>query len=166
MKSHTRRHKLRELLVLTLLGVLMYVSQVIMAPLTNIELVSFLIIIVARKFGFKSLLSVYIFVFLEIFTYGLAEWVICYLYVWAILAVIVCLFRKIESPIFYTLLCSAFGFLFGTLCSPVSFIMGGFGYGISWLISGLRFDLLHGCGNFLLTFFLYKPIWAVAKKVL
>ena len=166
LKSHTRRHKLREAIVLTLLGVLMYVSQVIMAPLTNIELVSFLIIIVARKFGFKSLFSVYIFVFLEIFTYGLAEWVICYLYVWAIFAVIISLFRKIDNLIFYTIVCAAFGFLFGTLCSPVSFIIGGFGYGISWIISGLRFDFLHGCGNFLLTFLLYKPISKTMEKAL
>jgi len=137
-----------------------------MASLPNIELVSFLIIIVARKFGFKSLFSVYIFVFLEVLTYGFAQWVISYLYVWAILAVLVCLFRKIESPIFYSVLSSGFGFLFGVLCSPVSFFVGGFGYGISWIISGLWFDFLHGCGNFLLTFLLYKPITKVLNKAI
>ncbi|MBE6787371.1 MAG: hypothetical protein E7537_03380 [Ruminococcaceae bacterium] len=166
MKSHIHLPKLRETIVITLLGVLMYVSQVIMASLPNIELVSFLIIIVARKFGFKSLFSVYIFVFLEVLTYGFAQWVISYLYVWAILAVLVCLFRKIESPIFYSVLSSGFGFLFGVLCSPVSFFVGGFGYGISWIISGLWFDFLHGCGNFLLTFLLYKPITKVLNKAI
>jgi len=166
LKSHIHLPKLRETIVITLLGVLMYVSQVIMASLPNIELVSFLIIIVARKFGFKSLFSVYIFVFLEVLTYGFAQWVISYLYVWAILAVLVCLFRKIESPIFYSVLSSGFGFLFGVLCSPVSFFVGGFGYGISWIISGLWFDFLHGCGNFLLTFLLYKPITKVLNKAI
>lgn len=166
MKSHTHQHKLRELLALTLLGVLMYVSQVIMSSLPNIELVSFLIIIVARKFRFKSLISVYIFVFLEIMTYGFAQWVIGYLYVWAILAVVICLLRKSDNRIFYTFISSVFGFLFGTLCSPVSFIMGGFGYGVSWIISGLWFDFLHGCGNFLLIFLLYKPITKVLDKAI
>lgn len=166
LKSHIRRHKLKDLLVLTLLGVLMYVSQVIMASLPNIELVSFLIIVVSRKFGLKSLLSVYIFVFLEIMTYGVAQWVICYFYVWAILAMVTCIFRKSDRRMLFTLIASIFGFLFGVLCSPVSFAVGGFGYGISWIISGLSFDLLHGCGNFLLTFLLYKPITRLMDKAL
>ncbi len=165
LKSHTHLLKLREALVLTLLGVLMYVSQVLMSSLPNIELVSFLIIVTARKYGFKSLLSVYIFVFLEIATYGLAQWVISYLYVWAILTLVVCVLKKIDNVIVYTVISALFGFLFGTLCSPVSFAVGGFGYGVSWIISGLWFDFLHGCGNLLLTFLLYKPITKALEKV-
>ena len=166
LKSHTHLHKLREILVLTLLGVLMYVSQVIMASLPNIEIVSFLIIVISRKFGFKSFISVYIFVFLEVLTYGLAQWVISYLYVWAILALVVCLLKKIDNHIFYSIISGAFGFLFGVLCSPVSFFVGGFGYGISWIISGLWFDFLHGVGNLVLTFLLFKPITKVLNKAL
>ncbi len=166
LKSHTRLHKLREALVLTLLGVLMYASQVIMASLPNIELVSFLIIIVSRKFGIKSLLSVYVFVFLEILTFGLAEWVISYLYVWAILALVTCLLRRADNQMAFSLVSAIFGFLFGILCSPVSFIIGGFGYGISWIISGLPYDLLHGFGNLLLTFLLYKPLTTALDKAI
>lgn len=165
LKSHTHLHKLRILLVLTLLGVLMYVSQVLMASLPNIELVSFLIIITARKYGFKSLISVYIFVFLEVVTYGLAQWVISYLYVWAILAVVASIIKKVDNVIVYTLVSGLFGFLFGVLCSPVSFAVGGFGYGIAWILSGLWFDFLHGCGNLVLTFLLYKPIMKALQKV-
>ena len=166
LKSHIHQHKLIEILVLTLFGVVMYVSQVIMASLPNIELVSFLIVIVARKFRFKSLVSVYVFVFLEILTYGFAQWVISYLYVWAILAIAVCLCSKIDNHIFYTIICGAFGLLFGVLCSPASFVVGGFGYGISWIISGLWFDFLHCFGNALLTFLLYKPLTKVLDKAL
>lgn len=166
MKSHTRRHKLREALVLTLLGVLMYVSQVIMASLPNIEIVSLLVILTTRKFGVKSLLSVYIFVALEILTYGIAEWVVGYLYVWAILAFVVCLMRKIDSCILFTLVSGIFGFLFGIMCSPVTFVMGGFAYGVTWIIKGLPYDLLHGFGNLLLTFLLYKPIVTAFDKAL
>ena len=144
----------------------MYVSQVIMASLTNIEIVSFLVILTARKFGVKSLLSVYIFVGLEILTYGIAEWVIGYLYVWAILALVACLLRKFDSRILFTLVSAIFGFLFGILCSPVSFIIGGFGYGISWIISGLPYDLAHGFGNLLLTFLLYKPLITALDKAI
>ena len=128
LKSQTRRLKLVELLILVLMGVLMYVSQVIMAPLTNIELVSFLIIIVARRFGVKSFVSVYIFAFLEIMTYGFHIWSINYLYVWAILVLIVLPFRKINNVIFYTAISGIFGITFGTLCSIPYFITGGFSF--------------------------------------
>jgi energy-coupling factor transport system substrate-specific component len=145
----------------------MYVSQVIMATLPNIELVSFLIILTTRKFGIKSLWSVYIFVFLEVITYGFEIWVVCYLYVWAILVFVTLFVRKLDSVILYTLISSIFGFLFGALCSVPYFITGGIGYGISWIVSGIvtGFDIYHGVGNFLIMLLLYKPISAVFDKI-
>ena len=144
----------------------MYVSQVLMASLPNFELVSFLIIITARKFGIKSLASTYIFVFLEVIVYGFEIWVICYLYVWAILVLFICLLRKIDSWILYTLVSGIFGFLFGILCSVPYFITGGFGFGVSWIVSGISFDLLHGFGNLILTFLLYKPLTIALDKAI
>ena len=167
LKSHTLRHKLIEIILLALLGTLMYVSQVIMASLTNIELVSFLIVLTTKKFGLKSLWSVYIFVILEALTYGFEIWVICYLYVWAILVFIILLVRKLDSVMLYTLISSIYGFLFGTLCSVPYFITGGIGGGISWIIGGIvsGFDIYHGVGNFVLMFLLYKPISKVFEKI-
>lgn len=79
------RKKLTEIILLTIFGVIMYVSQVIMSPLPNIEIVSLLIILITRKFGCKAFLAVYVFVGCEILTYGLSMWVVNYLYVWDIL---------------------------------------------------------------------------------
>lgn len=167
LKSHTLRHKLIEIILLALLGAIMFVTQVIMAPLPNIELVSFLIILTTRKFGIKSLWSVYIFVILEILYHGLHLWVMSYLYVWAILVFIILLVRKLDSVMLYTLISSIYGFLFGTLCSVPYFITGGIGGGISWIISGIvsGFDIYHGVGNFVLMFLLYKPISKVFEKI-
>lgn len=167
LKSHTLRHKLIEIILLALLGAIMFVTQVIMAPLSNIELVSFLIILTTRKFGIKSLWSVYIFVILEILYHGLHLWVMSYLYVWAILVFIILLVRKLDSVMLYTLISSIYGFLFGTLCSVPYFITGGIGGGISWIISGIvsGFDIYHGVGNFVLMFLLYKPISKVFEKI-
>ena len=165
LKSHTLRHKLIEIILLALLGVIMFIAQVIMAPLPNIELVSFLIILTTRKFGIKSLWSVYIFVIFEILYYGLHLWVMSYLYVWAILVFIILFVRKLDSVMLYTLISSIYGFLFGTLCSVPFFITGGIGYGISWIIGGIIFDIYHGVGNFVLMFLLYKPISKVFEKI-
>ena len=167
LKSHTLRHKLIEIIFLALLGTIMFVTQVIMAPLSNIELVSFLIILTTRKFGIKSLWSVYIFVILEILYHGLHLWIICYLYVWAILVFIILFVRKLDSVMLYTLISSIYGFLFGTLCSIPYFITGGIGGGVAWIISGIvsGFDIYHGVGNFVLMFLLYKPISKVFEKI-
>lgn len=144
----------------------MYVSQVIMASLPNIELVSFLIVLTTRKFGVKSLWSVYIFVTLEILTYGLELWNICYLYVWLILVLIILPIRNYDSVILYTLISSIYGFLFGTLCSVPYFITGGIAAGVSFIVGGIIFDIYHGVGNFILMFILYKPVTKAFNKAI
>jgi len=143
----------------------MYVSQVLMASLPNIEIVSLLIIIITRKFGVRSFYSVYIFVALEILTYGLHIWVINYLYIWAILCLAVLLIRKTDNTFIYAGVSALFGFLFGTFCSIPYFITGGFSFGISYIISGLYFDLLHGIGNAVTATVLYRPITKVLNKI-
>ncbi len=172
MKSHTqlvknnRHQKLVEAILLTLLGVLMYVSQVIMAALPNIEIVTLLIILTTRKFGYKAFVSVYIFVVCEIFTYGLEIWVINYLYVWAILCVLILIIKKIDEAIVYALIAAIYGLFFGTLCSVPYFIMGGIAGGIAYIIQGFVFDLLHCGGNFVLVLLMYKPLTRVMNKII
>lgn len=158
LKLQTRRLKLVETIILVLMGVLMYVSQIVMAPLANIELVSFFTVIVTRRFGYKSFVSVYTFAFLEIMTLGFSVWNIMYLYVWAILVLMVLPFRKINNVILYTVISGIFGIAFGTLCSIPYFVTGGFAMGISWIIYGFSFDITHCIGNVILMAVLYIPI--------
>ena len=167
MKSLTQSTKngLINSIILTMFGVLMYVSQVVMASLPNIEIVSLLIILVTRKFGVKAFLSVYIFVGLEILTYGFSMWVINYLYVWTILLLIILCFRKIDNAYLYAVISAIYGLLFGTLCSIPYFIMGGISMGISYIISGVGFDIAHCIGNFVLIVLLYKPLSKVINKI-
>ncbi len=166
MKSQIRRLKLVELIILIFMGGLMYVSQVIMAPLTNIELVSFFTIIVTRRFGFKSLISVYIFAFLEIMTYGFHYWSINYIYVWAVLVLIVLPLRKIDNVFLYTVVSGFFGIIFGTLCSVPYFITGGVPAGVAYIIGGFSFDIPHCIGNIVLTAILYLPITKAFNYIL
>ena len=137
-----------------------------MAPLPNIELVSFLIIIIARRFGIKSLISVYVFVPLELLTYGFHIWSLNYLYVWAVLALVVVLLRKIDNVILYTVVSGIFGILFGTFCSIPYFVMGGVSMGVAYIISGISFDIPHCIGNVVLTAILYIPITKAFNYIL
>ena len=154
------------MIMLILFGVLMYVSQVIMAALPNIEIVTALIIILVHKFGYKTLIPIYVFVGCEILTYGIHIWVVNYLYVWAIFCVVICILRKIDNAIVYSIIAAVYGLFFGTLCSIPYFITGGFAGGIAYIISGLTFDLLHCGGNFISTAILYKPLKTVLNKAL
>ena len=164
MKSNAF-NKLFEIILLTLFGVIMYISQVLMATLPNIEIVTLLIILVTRKFGFKALVSIYIFVGCEFLTYGIHIWVINYLYVWAVLCLLIWLLKEIDNAFLYAIIAAVFGLLFGTLCSIPYFIIGGFAFGVSNIISGLTFDLLHCAGNLISVLILYRPFTEVVERV-
>lgn len=144
----------------------MYVSQVIMSSLPNLEIVSLLIVVITRKFGVKALGSIYIFVMCEIFTYGLSIWVINYLYVWVILWLVVFIMRKIDDAAVYCIVSALFGILFGTFCSVPYFITGGVSGGVAYIISGFWFDILHCAGNFITVAILYRPLTRVLDSTL
>ena len=167
LKSQTRLHKLFELILLTLLGVLMYVSQVILAWLPNIEIVTVLIIATTCLFGVKALCSVYIFAICEIATYGLGIWSVNYLYVWTVLVIIILLIKNIMSKEIFALVAGIYGLCFGTLCSIPYFFMG-IEAGIANIISGFWFDILHCIGNLITVYLLLEPFkkalgWAISK---
>lgn len=156
---------LREMAILSLLGTLLYIMQVVMAVLPNIELVSLLIILYARVYGWKAFYPIYLFVALEGLTYGISDWFLSYLYVWAILAIVSLIFRKVESHAFWIIVCTAFGLCFGFLCAFVQLCMGGLPMMIARWIEGIPFDLLHVVGNFLTSLLLYKPLYLLLSTL-
>lgn len=161
-----RRRNLVETILLTMFGVLMYVLQVIMSQLPNIHPVGLIIVLLTRRYGAKSLLSVYVFAACEILTYGLGIWSANYLYVWAVLALILLPLRKVDSAPVYALVAAIFGLFFGTLCSVPYFLTGGIAGGIAYIVNGFMFDLLHCGGNFVIVLLLYRPLDTVLNKVL
>lgn len=144
----------------------MYVSQVLMSQLPNIEIVTLLIVLTTKKFGYKALISVYVFVGLEILTYGISMWVINYIYVWGLFCLLICFLRWIDNAVVFAVISALFGLLFGALCSIPYFITGGFAFGISYISSGLTFDLIHCGGNFITVILLYKPLKKALDKAI
>ncbi len=153
-------------LILALLGTLMFVVQIVLAVFTNVELVTVLIIVTATVFGWKSLMSVYIFVALELLFHGIGLWNIMYLYVWALLVVIVMLTRRFATPLMNAILAAFFGLFFGTLCSVPYFVSGGVAVGVGWIIKGIPYDIIHCVANFILVYFALPPLIRVLKKVI
>lgn len=150
--------KVFEIAVFAMLAALLYAVQVGMAALPNIELVSLLVIVYTLVYGWKALIPVYVFVFLEWFTYGFGTWWFSYLYVWAILVCITMIFRKVDEPILWAVISAVYGLFFGMLTAIPHFFIGGFGYGVSYWLGGITFDLLHCGGNFVAAALLVKPL--------
>ena len=155
----------REIAVLGLLSALMFGAKIVMIPLPNIEPVSLLTIVYAAVLGRRAFVPIYVYVMLEIVTFGFGYWSACYLYVWAILALGACLLRKMESPLGWAALSGAFGLCFGALCSLTYWVAGGWAFAMSWWISGIPFDLLHGAGNFVMALALFKPCKTVLSRL-
>jgi len=152
------RQRTLGLVVLSQLGVLLFVLKMAMAGLPNIEPVSLLVMVYAVTLGKWALAPIYLYVVLEYAIWGFNTWSICYLYVWLILAILTWLLRKMESKLGWAVLSGAFGLCFGALCALVYIPIGGWAYALSWWVSGIPFDAIHCAGNFVMALVLFAPL--------
>lgn len=156
--------KLRDLILLSLLGGLMFALQVAFAFLPNISPVALLVILYTRLFGWKVLYIIYLFAVLEGSVYGFGSWWVAYLYVWTLLAGITWLFRRQNAPLFWAVTSGLFGLSFGALCALPYLFVGGPAMLFTYWISGIPFDLLHCGGNFAIALVLFKPLDRVLQS--
>lgn len=161
----SKRLSLRELVLYAILGAVMYGGKMALSFLPNIEPVSLLVIVYTLAFGRKALWPIYVYIALELVTWGISAWSVNYLYVWLILFLLTRTLRHMESPLSWAVLSGSFGLCFGLLCAPVYGFIGGWGYAVSWWLSGIPYDLLHCAGNFAITLLLYKPCVQVLREL-
>ena len=156
---------LGEVVLFGILGALTFALKFAMAALPNIEPVSLMMVVFATVFGLKALYPCYVYVAMEILTFGIGTWNINYLYIWAIIVVAAWLMRKMEQPLAWALLSGVFGLFFGAFCAPVDVVIGGWSYAAAKWVSGIPFDMLHGAGNFVLALIMYKPLRKLLEKL-
>ena len=156
---------LGEVVLFGILGALTFALKFAMAALPNIEPVSLLMMVFGAVFGLKALYPCYVYVAMEILTFGIGTWNINYLYIWALIVVAAWLMRKTEQPLAWALLSGVFGLFFGAFCAPVDVVIGGWSYALSKWISGIPFDALHCGGNFVLALIMYKPLRKLLEKL-
>lgn len=147
------------MVITALLGTVLFVVQVALAALPNIELVSLLLLLYGKCFPTRvSLGAVYLFALLEGLIYGFGIWWLMYLYVWPGFVLLCRLLRRQDSVAFWMLVSGAFGLGFGALCAIPYALGGGLAYGVSWWISGIPYDIAHGLGNVIAVLVLYRPL--------
>ena len=157
--------RLRLVALSGILGAVLLVCQIAMAPLPNIEIVSVLVVLFAIALGKYVGYTLSVFVLLEGLVFGFGLWWFSYLYIWAVLAGAAVIFRKMDSRLGWALLCGFFGLLFGSLTSIPTFILSGFAAGIAYIASGIPFDLIHAVSNFLLAFLLLPVLCRLFDKL-
>lgn len=154
----------RQLALMGVLTALLFMGQVLMSFLPNLEIVSLLIILYTIFFGKRVFWMIYGFVFLEGFLYGFGMWWFQYLYIWSILALAALPFRTNASPVFWSILSGFFGLFFGTLCTLPYLITGGPAAAFGYWVSGLGFDMTHCIGNVVLCLILFKPLYHILSS--
>lgn len=163
--SHHQKNIAKDIVILALCTALIFIQQIALTGLPNIELVSLLIIVYAKTFRFKSLYIIYVFAILEGVFYGFHIWWISYLYIWTILALITIAMNKVKSPFIWAAMSGVFGLLFGMLCAIPYLIIGGPAMAIAYWVSGIPFDIAHCVSNFVLFLILWKPLTRITSKL-
>ena len=162
--------RIRDTVVFSMLGALMFTSKILMEALPNIHLVGVMIVALTVVYRARALYAIYTFVFLTGLYGGFSLWWIPYLYVWTVLwGVTMLLPRRMPpkvAPVVYSAVCAAHGFLFGTLYAPAQALMYGLDLAgmIGWIVAGLYADLLHGIGNLAVSV-LIVPLIQLIRRV-
>ena len=149
---------------MAMLTAILFLGQVCMAFLPNIEVVTLLVILYTQVYRKKVFFIIYAFALLEGVFYGFGLWWFNYLYVWSIQALITLLFRKNDSVWFWSILSGIYGITFGALCTIPYFAIGGISGAFAYWTSGLLFDIIHCISNFIVCLVLFKPIRYVLEK--
>lgn len=157
----------KELVRDALLAAILFVSQVSLAWISNVELVSLLLILYTLVFKKHVWLILYVFIVLEGLVYGFGLWWFSYLYVWPILPAAVFLFVRTTQPkpLTISILSGIFGMLFGFLCALSYLVLAGPGAAFVWWTAGIPFDIIHGVGNFILSLILFSPLYQLLIKL-
>ena len=171
MHVSSKKHGLTvyELVLFAMLGMVMFVSKIVMEFLPNIHLLGMLTMVYTIVFRTKALIPIYVYVFVNGLYAGFAMWWVPYLYVWTVLwAVTMLLPRRMPRGIacvVYPIICCLHGLSFGVLYAPVQALMFGFSWDmmIAWILAGLTFDVIHAVGNILVGLLILPMVELLTK---
>jgi hypothetical protein len=143
-----------EMVLFAILGALMFVSKLLMEALPNIHMLGMLTMVYTLVFRRKALIPIYLYVVLVGVYGGFNAWWVPHLYLWLILWGATMLLPK-RLPravccVVYPVVCALHGFAYGTLYAPFQAFVYHLGWEgmLAWIVSGVKFDILHGLGNF------------------
>lgn len=143
----------KEMVVFSFLGALMFISKQLLEFLPNIHMLGMFTMLYTIVYRKKALIPIYVFVLLEGIIAGFAVWWMPYLYIWTVLWAVTMLLpksmpAKIATPV-YMVVCGLHGLAYGTLYAPFQAICFGYGFKttLAWIAAGFPWDVTHAIGN-------------------
>ncbi len=170
--SNSRIHidRLRQLILLSFFGELMFISKMLMDGLPNIHMIAMLIGVITLVYRSKALVSIYVFAILVGALYGFDVWWVPYLYIWIPLWAVFMLIPKRTKPALaipvYIAVCFLHGLLYGVMYAPVQALAYRFSFEmtLTWVLAGLPWDIVHAVGNAVMATMIY-PLYVVLNKL-
>ncbi len=172
-QSRISRHldRLRLIAVFSMLGSIMFISDILMEFMPNVHLVGVLTVVYTIVYRYKALIPIYIYVFLNGLFSGFGIWWLGYLYIWLILWGMTMLvprrFPKLPKAVLYVALCTLHGLLFGVLYAPIQMVYNSdLNYIAAWIAMGfVTADIYHGTGNLIFGVSLIVPLSELLIKL-
>lgn len=161
-----------ELVLFAMLGMIMFVSKIVMEFLPNIHLLGMLTMVYTLTFRTKALIPIYVYVLVNGLFAGFAPWWVPYLYIWTVLWGVTMLLPK-QMPkkvacVVYPLVCGLHGLAFGILYAPAQALMYGLSWDatVAWVVAGwLWADPVMAIGN-TLAGLLIVPMVELLRKLM
>jgi len=161
-----KRNLVLDLTLMAAMTAILETAKLALNMVPNVELITLLVMVFTRHFGWKlTLPSVIAFILIEMTWWGAGIWVASYFFVWPLWICITNLTKKIVSPFSNALMAAGFGLSFGFLCAIITFMVGGWKMAFAWWISGIPFDIIHCVSNFIVCMLLYKPVMRALEKI-
>lgn len=165
-----KKSKILDLVIFAMLGAILFMGKIITEVLPNIHPVTMLIAVYTLVYRARALIPIYVYVAISGVFYGLASWWLPYIYIWALAWAFFMLIPKNASiktkGILAIVFCALHGLLYGTLYAPAQAILFGLDFKgmIAWIIAGFPFDILHMCGNIVISV-LVIPLYKLICKL-
>lgn len=159
--------KVQKLARISLMGSLLYVSQVSLSFIGNVELVSPLLLVMTLSFKKEALYASFVFVLLEGLFWGFGLWWFSYLYAWPLLYFVIMFFSKFNKDndfVGWAVLLGFYGLLFGGLFALV-YLPFSPNFALIFWINGFIFDVVHAISNFVITLIICKPLYLIIEKI-
>lgn len=155
-----------RLVRIALLGALLYVAQVALAFLPNIEIVSLLIVIFTLLFQEDARYICLVYVVFNGLQAGFGLWWWTYLLVWPLFSVVVDWLSRVVQADWrvWSFVLGGFGLIFGALFAiPYIFVISP-KYALAYWIAGIPWDLTHGISNFVIGWFAGPRLFSLIRR--
>lgn len=156
----------KNIVLIALFSAIIFVSQIVLASVPNVNVVTLLFIVYTYNLGFKkTYLILFVFNVLMGITYGFGYWIIGYFWIYGILIILSKIFTKLfkDNSLQWSLFGLFYGFLFGFLFAINDSYFVGVNL-IAYYIRGIPFDIIHGFSNMLALLFLFTPLNNIITK--